>query len=94
MENTAQLVYSKTEQKKREFARNIVKCNGDKVKAFEMTWPNASHQTALKNAYTVAKHPIVKDEVGCILAQGEITNERVGLKLSKMLDIEKEYYEA
>ncbi len=92
IENTPKVLYSKAEQNKLTYADNLTKC-GDKVEAYKMTFPDAKNSTALANAHQYAKHPAIIDEVTSILNTGKITDERVALKLSEMLDANKEYFD-
>jgi hypothetical protein len=97
MENTLKtpdiLSYNNAELNKIEFAKHLVKNGGSKVKAYQSTFPDAKESTALSNAHQYANNDIIKDTVASILVSGDVTNERLGIKLSKMLDIDKEYYD-
>jgi hypothetical protein len=93
LEEPPKLLYNKAEQNKIRFAHCLADNGGDIKNAYREVFPDAQDSTVDSNAHQYAKNDLTKSELSTILVSGGITDNRVGLKLSKMLDIDKEYYD-
>ena len=77
--------------KHRKFAKNLVKTEGQQTKAYMMTYPKATKETAVRRASELlANKPEIKQEIARILDKAGATTEKACKKLKKLMDAKKQ----